>query len=333
MKTYITTNIYLPNTNNDDTNNDDTNNGDTTTVDEDIKTGLNDLNTTPNVVNLNRVLKLYASDGFKKHKADNEKRMNDAKIVNRMAALGTSALSGSTALGTSVLASARSRLSNISIPNITGNVKSAVVVHRPAFVKISDTHSKYMVLVLNTLAAIDELRAPGWLENIRATLGSVTSMFDEGSSMNSFISAISYYDETKNKYRASMYAEVNLLRNDDRMNGQPKCTDAPIDVNIMVEQNGLGIITRVDSALNTIMHGLEEKPEITTNPVGLEAGYNPADKPGRNLVVKNFKEDAFDHQVKAKMVGGRKTKRSLSTHKKRQNKTYRAGLRSQFGIK
>jgi hypothetical protein len=271
-----------------------------------------------------------------------------SNALSGTAKLGSNALSGTAtavssaySLGTSVLGSAssalnsaKSKLSNISIP---GNGKSAAVVHRPAFVKISDEHSQYMVLVLNTLAAIDELRAPGWLEAIRATLGSVTGLFDKGSSMNSFISAVSNYDETKNKYRASMYAEVNLLRNDDRMNGQPKCTDAPIDVDIMVKTtDGPSAITKVDSALNAITHDLEEKPEITTNPVGLEAGANPNGKLGKNLIVSNLLDDEFDDMLGGRTVvksSGRKTTRSLSKHKKRQNKTSRAGLRSQFGIK
>jgi len=233
--------------------------------------------------------------------------------------------------GISDLTSASNMYSAISkyIPS-TG--KSAAIVHRPAFVKISDEHSQYMGLVLNVLAAIDELRAPGWLEAIRATLGSVTGLFDKGSSMNSFISAISNYDETKNKYSASMYAEVSLLRSDDRLNGQPKCTDAPVDVNIIVDQTGPSAITKVDSALNIMAHDIEDKPEITTNPVGLEAGANPNGTPGTNLVVKNLKEDEFE-KIRLKLMGGRKTKRSLSKHKKRQTNTRRLGLRSQFGIK
>jgi hypothetical protein len=206
----------------------------------------------------------------------------------------------------------------------------------------STTPQANMVLVLKTLAAIDELRAPGWLEEIRMSIGSVVGMFDEGSSMYYFINAISNYEE--NKKTTSMYAEVNLLRNDDRLNGQPPCINAPVDVDIMMNTTGgPGAITKVDSALNSILNNLEKSPEITTNPVGLEVGSNPKEKLGKHLVVstpglnrknkgripKNAGEaDGMVDDNDYEMLGGRK--RSLSKHKKRKNKTRRIGLRAQF---
>ncbi len=165
------------------------------------------------------------------------------------------------------------------------------LIHDEKNDKQSENHAKYMVIILNALSVIDSLRTPGWLEAIRATLGSITGIFDEGSSMRNFINAISNYDENKNKSRAAAYAEMKLLRPDDRLNGQPKCTNAPLDINMIVEQSGPSAITKVNSALNEITYSssanglnIEEPPEIITNKIFWEGGPNPNGGKGQYLI-------------------------------------------------
>jgi len=192
---------------------------------------------------------------------------------------------------------------------------------------LEDKDAKYMVLILQTLAKIDELRAPGWLEAIRASIGSIVGIFDEGSSMNAFISAINHYNDNNAKYRAEMSAEISVLRNNDRLNGQPKCTDAPLDVDIMINRPTQNSIQKVNSALNMITHGLEEPPEITTNPVGLEIGANPKDNKSHVLVASSAKGD----KVHFGGGDGRSKRRKRRNHAK--TKTRRIGLRAQFGLR
>ncbi len=192
---------------------------------------------------------------------------------------------------------------------------------------LEDKDAKYMVLILQTLAKIDELRAPGWLEAIRASIGSIVGIFDEGSSMNAFISAINHYNDNNAKYRAEMSAEISVLRNNDRLNGQPKCTDAPLDVDIMINRPTQNSIQKVNSALNMITHGLEEPPEITTNPVGLEIGANPKDNKSHVLVASSATGD----KVHFGGGDGRSKRRKRRNHAK--TKTKRIGLRAQFGLR
>ena len=232
--------------------------------------------------------------------------------------------------------------------------------------KQSENHAKYMVLILNALSVIDGLRTPGWLEAIRATLGSITGIFEEGSSMRNFINAISNYDENKNKSRAAAYAEIKLLRPDDRLNGQPKCTNAPVDINVIVEQSGPSAITKVNSALNEITYSssvnglnIEEPPEMITNKTFCEGGPNPNDVKGLHIMTNNIGNIYNTNTTNTTNTNNNKTITDLaiekrgtdeqfdqfggSTHLKsrrirkkracKKTKTRRIGLRAQFGCK